>query len=414
MAPSSQAQFKAIFGAGNLHTPEEPVRHDFSANDMAGTGTKLAPIQFMSPPISPSDKTLTSFSSLHASLFPSDDEPLFLNQNPVDRQYPLFRSGSKVRSPHRSTQQQRMLASRAARLGMENTGHGSIAIPVMYDSCRKRPHYWQKCMNELDAIAASKRALPDPLKSKVENLDRESLRQLRVVNDSVGGMSRTGEVNFFDDKTPRKAPRKAVSPELSASKSSPPIKVASLAKVAPPARIVKSTRSASKAKATVDINFKDFEDRAFPSSAQQTKHKRAAPRKGAPMEMDEEWSNIPDFCPPLSSLATASEQLWVEWKHSPLDITKKDYFADLDPREADIATVLRLLPQQYLANKRRMFRAKVEYLKMGKSFIKTVAQGVTHIDVNKTSQLWEAFDRVGWWEDKWFKDSLTTEDGVEE
>ena len=62
-----------------------------------------------------------------------------------------------------------------------------------------------------------------------------------------------------------------------------------------------------------------------------------------------------------------------------------------------------------------MFSAKVEYIRMGKSFTKTAAQTVTNIDVNKTSKLWEAFDRVGWWDEKWFirwaSEPMVTETG---
>ena len=41
--------------------------------------------------------------------------------------------------------------------------------------------------------------------------------------------------------------------------------------------------------------------------------------------------------------------------------------------------------------------------KDGKNFTKTAAQGVCAIDVNKASQLWDAFQKVGWFEEHWYE-----------
>ena len=55
--------------------------------------------------------------------------------------------------------------------------------------------------------------------------------------------------------------------------------------------------------------------------------------------------------------------------------------------------------------------ARVKYMRERKNFTKTAAQNATNIDVNKTSRLWEAFDRVGWFEDSLFRQFM---DGTEE
>ena len=411
----ANVQPKAIIGAGNLHTPEEPVQHDFSSAKDDMNGTKLAPIQFASPPVSPADKTLASFSSFQAglnntladlslfqaNLFPSHDATLYPNPNCVDPQYPLFRSAEEP-LPEQDQRRPSTAASRAVHLGIERIG--TVAHPVIYRSSPKKGDYYVKCLAELDHIKATKRALPTPSKSTAWPRDPETERQLNVLGRSAGGAEPTAVTKH---KASRRASRKALPPCSPSLKTAMPIKGLTPAKLAP------SSRRMSKPKET--INIKDFEDRAFPSSAQQTKHKRAPPTKKVSKDNDGKWREILDFCPPLTSLATASKPLKVQWKGSPLDITGQADYAELDAQEADLATELRLLPTQYLANKRRMFSAKVEYIRMGKSFTKTAAQTVTNIDVNKTSKLWEAFDRVGWWDEKWFirwaSEPMVTETG---
>ena len=85
-----------------------------------------------------------------------------------------------------------------------------------------------------------------------------------------------------------------------------------------------------------------------------------------------------------------------------LDLDKDPDRELLHPQELAVAAKLRLSCAQYLTNKRKIFRARLQTLKDGKNFTKTAAQGACAIDVNKASQLWDAFNRVGWFDEKWY------------
>ena len=53
-----------------------------------------------------------------------------------------------------------------------------------------------------------------------------------------------------------------------------------------------------------------------------------------------------------------------------------------------------------------MFMRRLECIGIGKEFRKTDAQQACKIDVNKASKLWQAFDKVGWLDQKWMKPHL--------
>ena len=150
----------------------------------------------------------------------------------------------------------------------------------------------------------------------------------------------------------------------------------------------------------------DFLDTAFPSKEAPTKHKRAPPSKKVEGE-NVNWTDIPDYAPPVSDLDVNHRALKVSWLGHKLpqngDEPDREY---LHEQEIEVASTLRLTPQVYLTNKRKIFQARLQALKDGKNFTKTAAQSACKIDVNKASQLWEAFDKVGWFEQKWFQQYL--------
>lgn len=82
----------------------------------------------------------------------------------------------------------------------------------------------------------------------------------------------------------------------------------------------------------------------------------------------------------------------------------------LHPYELDLASTLRMSCANYLLSKRRIFQGVLDVAKRQKSFIKTDAQNVCSIDVNKASRLWEAFDNVGWFDMKYFKQHMPPSD----
>ncbi|KAL6942076.1 hypothetical protein ACO0QE_003242 [Hanseniaspora vineae] len=120
-----------------------------------------------------------------------------------------------------------------------------------------------------------------------------------------------------------------------------------------------------------------------------------------------EWRQMPDYAPPLSSLdnihnGSSKGIMKVEWKGSTMDLSQDPLRNKLHPAELQLASILRLSCDSYLASKRRLFMEKVSKLKRGQGFRRTDAQKVCRIDVNKASRLYQAFEKVGWLDDKNF------------
>ncbi|PGH16892.1 hypothetical protein AJ80_05036 [Polytolypa hystricis UAMH7299] len=118
------------------------------------------------------------------------------------------------------------------------------------------------------------------------------------------------------------------------------------------------------------------------------------------------YKDIPDFCPPLSTLRGNTKGLKADWKGQMLDLSNDPDRSQLDPAEITLAATLRLSCGTYLCSKRRIFEARVHALRIGKEFRKTDAQQACKIDVNKASKLWTAYDKVGWFNPKYFEEYL--------
>lgn len=116
---------------------------------------------------------------------------------------------------------------------------------------------------------------------------------------------------------------------------------------------------------------------------------------------DKDYSSLPDFCPPLSSLPDKVHSLKVDWKGAPIDLKSDPHAHLLHPDEIHLAANLRLDCATYLTSKRRIFMQRIECYKINKEFRKTDAQQACKIDVNKASKLWSAFDKVGWLNQKY-------------
>ncbi|CCF60411.1 hypothetical protein KAFR_0K00560 [Kazachstania africana CBS 2517] len=119
------------------------------------------------------------------------------------------------------------------------------------------------------------------------------------------------------------------------------------------------------------------------------------------------WEKLPDFSPPSSTLPPNNNKvLKVEWKGSPMDLSRDPLKYKLHPAELNLAQILRLPCDLYLDSKRRLFLEKVYRFKKGLPFRRTDAQKACRIDVNKASRLFAAFEKVGWLEDSNFKKYL--------
>lgn len=120
------------------------------------------------------------------------------------------------------------------------------------------------------------------------------------------------------------------------------------------------------------------------------------------------WDLLPDFSPNWDTLPkiNTNKSLKVEWKGSTMDLSHDPLRGKLHPAELNLAQILRLPCELYLDSKRRLFMAKVDRLKQSLPFRRTDAQKACHIDVNKASKLYSAFERVGWLDDELFTQYL--------
>ncbi|SMN21496.1 similar to Saccharomyces cerevisiae YAL034C FUN19 Non-essential protein of unknown function [Maudiozyma saulgeensis] len=115
------------------------------------------------------------------------------------------------------------------------------------------------------------------------------------------------------------------------------------------------------------------------------------------------WSKLKDYSPSLTSIPKDNlKALKIEWKGSPMDLSRDPLKDHLHPAELVLAQILRLPCDLYLDSKRRLFLEKVYRLKKGMPFRRTDAQKACRIDVNKASRLFAAFEKVGWLRDSNF------------
>jgi hypothetical protein len=119
-----------------------------------------------------------------------------------------------------------------------------------------------------------------------------------------------------------------------------------------------------------------------------------------------DWITLPDYCPPTSSLPSKPNSLKIDWKGTPTDLSNDPDRHLLHPDEVLLASNLRLSCAAYLTSKRRMFLRRLECLQKDKEFRRTDAQQACHIDVNKASKLWAAFEKVGWLDKAWVEPFL--------
>jgi hypothetical protein len=141
-----------------------------------------------------------------------------------------------------------------------------------------------------------------------------------------------------------------------------------------------------------------------PKPPKVTKPRGETPESGKRVAReDKDFSSLPDYCPPLSSLPNKPNSLKVDWKGAPIDLKYDPHAHLLHQDEIYLAANLRLDCATYLTSKRRIFIKRIEAFQIGKEFRKTDAQQACKIDVNKASKLWAAFDKVGWLDPKWIK-----------
>jgi hypothetical protein len=120
----------------------------------------------------------------------------------------------------------------------------------------------------------------------------------------------------------------------------------------------------------------------------------------------------PIYYPPNDNLDTLGPNaMKVEWKsgkkiYSSSEFTRFQGLKDVKfhAKEIDLAGTINMVHlAQYEESKRLIFKFWFERKSLGLSFTKTHAQQAAHVDVNKASALWTAFDKAGWFTDEAFR-----------
>ncbi|KAK9477809.1 hypothetical protein V1514DRAFT_333045 [Lipomyces japonicus] len=114
---------------------------------------------------------------------------------------------------------------------------------------------------------------------------------------------------------------------------------------------------------------------------------------------DIDYDNLPDFCPSISTL-DGSKAMRTDWKGNAMDLSDDPDRELLHPAELQLASILRLPCMMYLDSKKRIFAERVFRARKGLQFRRTDSQKACRIDVNKATRLFVAFERVGWFDQK--------------
>ena len=119
---------------------------------------------------------------------------------------------------------------------------------------------------------------------------------------------------------------------------------------------------------------------------------------------DVAYNSIPDYAPPTSTLPTDDPQiLQVHWpQKAVVDLSHDPDRHMLHEAEIRLATSLNLSCAKYLCTKRRIFHARLKALQEGRKFKKSDSQKACKIDTNKASKIGGAFEKVGWFDEKYF------------
>lgn len=134
---------------------------------------------------------------------------------------------------------------------------------------------------------------------------------------------------------------------------------------------------------------------------------RRRTRNSGTSRNDTDYRSLPDYSPPLSTLDERDiSDFDLDWRGSTADLANDPDRGILHAMEIKLASKLRLSCAAYLCCKRRIFISRVNTCKIGKEYRKTDAQQACKIDVNKASQLWVAFQKVGWFHSEHFQKFL--------
>ena len=116
------------------------------------------------------------------------------------------------------------------------------------------------------------------------------------------------------------------------------------------------------------------------------------------------FNSIPDYAPPISTLPSGNPHiLQVEWRQKiVVDLSNDPDRHMLHEAELKLATSLNLSCAKYLCTKRRIFQTRFEALQAGREFRRSDSQKACKININKAVKICSAFEKVGWFDEKYF------------
>lgn len=171
------------------------------------------------------------------------------------------------------------------------------------------------------------------------------------------------------------------------------------------AKILKSKNDNSSTSTTIPLTVprvrKAVKKQIDRSGTPEIKHRRTPVKK---TKVSFHFNDIPDYSPRMDTIPL-DKNFRVTWNGQPLDLSDDPNKALLHQAELQLASKLRFPCDQYLKTKRRVFVGRVNNLikHPNKQFCKTDAQQVGGVDVNKLSQLWEAYNSIGWFNAQRFR-----------
>lgn len=119
----------------------------------------------------------------------------------------------------------------------------------------------------------------------------------------------------------------------------------------------------------------------------------------------DDFEAIPDMSPPLDTLPH-SKNLSVTAEGPILDLSSDPHANLLHPAELHLASRLYLSCALYLTYKRRIFQMKVEREINGLGFTETDSYKACKMDINRASELWNAYEKFGWFDKQHFQQYL--------
>jgi hypothetical protein len=186
-------------------------------------------------------------------------------------------------------------------------------------------------------------------------------------------------------------------------------------RVKPPVDFQTSTRATGPVNSVIEVRpVKVVRPRPAPKVVDPNAPPKVSKGQRTDAEFEEALlaSASPIYYPPVDNLdKLGPNAMKVEWKSSKKVYSNLEYtrFASLKdvkfhPKEIDLAGTINMVHfAQYEESKRLIFQFWYERKSKGLSFTKTHAQQAAHVDVNKASALWTAFDKVNWFSDEAFR-----------